>query len=98
MKIIAQQFLGGLGPLHPANRGAAAPRAPLLPTAMVEPKVREDIDGLPFTADGYDRAKTILKTEYGKVSEIVHAYHVRNIGALPMITGSHPPGKGASVL
>ena len=34
MKIIAQQFLGGLGPLHPANRGAAAPRAPLLPTAM----------------------------------------------------------------
>ena len=53
--------------------------------------MREDIDGLPFTADGYDRAKTILKTEYGKVSKIVHAYHVRNIGALPMITGSHPP-------
>ena len=35
MKIIAQQFLGGLSPLHPANRGAAATRAPLLPTAMV---------------------------------------------------------------
>ena len=34
MKIIAQQFLGGLGPLHPANRWAAAPRAPLLPKAM----------------------------------------------------------------
>ena len=34
MKIIAQQFLGGLSPLLPANRGAAAPRAPLLPTAM----------------------------------------------------------------
>ena len=36
MKIIVQQFLGGLGPLHPANRGAAAPRAPLLPTAMFQ--------------------------------------------------------------
>ena len=35
MKIIAQQFLGGLGPLHPANRVAAAPRAPLLPTTMM---------------------------------------------------------------
>ena len=35
MKIIAQQFLGGLGPLLPANRGAAAPRAALLPTAMI---------------------------------------------------------------
>ena len=36
MKIIAQQFLGGLSPLHPANRGAAATRAPLLPTAMLD--------------------------------------------------------------
>ena len=54
---------------------------------LVEPKVKEDIDGLPFTNDGYIRAKAILKDEYGKVSEIVHAY-VRNIAALPKITGS----------
>ena len=56
---------------------------------LVEPKVKEDIDGLPFTNDGYIRAKAILKDEYGKVSEIVHAY-VRNIAALPKITGSQP--------
>ena len=49
--------------------------------------MREDIDGLPFTNDGCIRAKAILKDEYGKVSEIVHAY-VRNIAALPKITGS----------
>ena len=56
---------------------------------LVEPKVREEIDGLPFSADGYEKAKTILKNEYGKESEIVHAY-VRNIAALPSITGSQP--------
>ena len=56
---------------------------------LIEPKVRADIDGLPFTTEGYERAKNILKSEYGKVSEIVHAY-VQNIAALPIITGSQP--------
>ncbi len=33
---------------------------------FVEPKVRADIDGLPLTIEGYERAKNILKGEYGK--------------------------------
>jgi chromosome segregation ATPase len=41
---------------------------------LLEPKVRTTIDGLPFTTEGYERAKNILKTKYGKTSEIVNAY------------------------
>ena len=56
---------------------------------LVEPKVWVDIDGLPFTTEGYERAKNILKGEYGKKSEIVNAY-IQNIMDLPTITGSQP--------
>ena len=56
---------------------------------LVEPNVRTLIDGLPFSTEGYERAKTILKTKYGKKSEIVNAY-VQNIMALPTIAGSRP--------
>ena len=56
---------------------------------FVEPKVRADIDGLPLTIEGYERAKNILKGEYGKTSEIVNAY-VQNILDLPMVKGSDP--------
>ncbi|XP_067022915.1 uncharacterized protein [Acropora muricata] len=56
---------------------------------LVNPKVKTAIDGLPFTTEGYQRAKNILKSKYGQMSEIVNAY-VQNIMALPMITGSHP--------
>ena len=38
---------------------------------------------------GYERAKTILKSEYRKNSEIVNAY-IQNIMSLPTITGSQP--------
>lgn len=55
----------------------------------LEPKVRAGIDGLPFTTEGYERAKNILKSEYGKVSEIVNT-HVQNIMSLPVITDSNP--------
>ena len=48
---------------------------------LVDPKVRTAIDGLPFSTEGYERAKNILKTKYGKTSEIVNAY-VQNIMAL----------------
>ena len=41
---------------------------------LVEPRVRKGIDGLPFTTEGYERAKSILKSNYGKMSEIVNAY------------------------
>ncbi|KAK3716737.1 hypothetical protein QZH41_006308 [Actinostola sp. cb2023] len=56
---------------------------------LVEPKVRANIDGLPFSTEGYERAKNILKSEYGKSSEIVNAY-VSNIMELPTITSSNP--------
>ena len=56
---------------------------------LVERKVCSDIDGLPFTKEGYERAKNILKSEYGKTSEIVNAYG-NNIMGLPTITGANP--------
>ena len=56
---------------------------------LVDPKVRNAIDGLPFSIEGYERAKTILKSKYGKPCEIVHAY-VQNIMGLPTISGSQP--------
>ena len=55
----------------------------------LEPHVCEAIDGLPFTTEGYESAKNILKSNYGKTSEIVRAY-VDNINALPIVYGSHP--------
>lgn len=41
---------------------------------LVDPKVQADIDGLPFTTDGYERAKSILNGEYEYTNEIVNAY------------------------
>lgn len=55
----------------------------------LEPKVRAEIDGLPFTTEGYQRAKNILQSEYGKTSEIVNT-HVQNIMGLPVITDCNP--------
>ena len=37
----------------------------------------------------YERAKNILKNEYGKTSEIINA-HTQNIMGLPTITGTNP--------
>ena len=54
----------------------------------MDPKVRSTIDGLPFTTEGYERAKNILKTKYGDDSEIVNAY-VQNIMYLPVIQGTN---------
>ena len=55
---------------------------------LVEPRVKRGIDGLPFSAEGYERAKNILKANYGKTSEIINAY-VENILALPTISGTN---------
>ena len=55
---------------------------------LVDPKVKTAIVGLPFTTEGYQRAKDILTAKYGQMSEILNAY-VQNLMALPMITGSH---------
>jgi len=56
---------------------------------LVEPCVKKGIDGLPFTSEGYQRAKHILKTNYGQTSEIINAY-VENILGLPVISGANP--------
>ena len=56
---------------------------------LLEPKIRASIDGLPFSSEGYERAKSILKNKYGRTSEIVNAY-VQNIMALPSVSGSNP--------
>ena len=56
---------------------------------LVELRVRTGIDALPFTSEGYERAKNILQTNYGQTSEIINAY-VENIQALPVISRSHP--------
>ena len=41
--------------------------------------VCESIEGLAFTTEGYQRAKSILQTKYGKTSEIVASYYVQHI-------------------
>ena len=33
---------------------------------LLQPQVRADIDGLPFSTEGYERAKNILQSEYGE--------------------------------
>jgi hypothetical protein len=51
--------------------------------------VRKSIDGLPFTVEGYNRAKSILEERHGKESEIVKAY-VKDIIDLPTVRGDDP--------
>ncbi len=56
---------------------------------LVEPRVCTYIDGLPFTIEGYERAKSILKRIFGKPSEVANA-HMQGIISLPLVKGSHP--------
>ena len=56
---------------------------------LLNPKVRASVDGLPYNTEGYERAKSILKTKYGKPSEVSNA-HMQGIIALPTIQGSQP--------
>jgi len=56
---------------------------------LLIPKVRVYVDGLPFTTEGYERAKNVLKTKYGKPSEVANA-HMQCIMALPVTSGSSP--------
>ena len=56
---------------------------------LLLPKVRVHIEGLPFTTEGYERAKHILKSTYGKSSEVINAY-VQNLTSLPVIKGANP--------
>ena len=56
---------------------------------LVEPKVRIAVDGLPCTSEGYERAKSILQSKYGKISERVNK-HVQSIMKLPHINHYQP--------
>ncbi len=47
------------------------------------------MDSLPFTSEGYNRAKSILQERFGKESEIVKSY-VKEITGLPYIQNANP--------
>ena len=54
----------------------------------LSPKVKQIVEALPFTTEGYNRAKAILKDKYGKDSEVVKAY-IKEILDLPHIPTAH---------
>ena len=53
------------------------------------PKIRLLVDVLPFTSEGYARAKSTLTSKYGKPSEVVVA-HIQCISSLPVISNCNP--------
>lgn len=50
--------------------------------------MRTEIDGLPFSEEGYKKVKAILKGVYGQPTEIINAY-LKNIMELVVITGTN---------
>ncbi|PFX15492.1 putative RNA-directed DNA polymerase from transposon BS [Stylophora pistillata] len=48
---------------------------------LLEKHVRNDIEGLPFTDEGYDSAKAILEAEYGQQADIINTYVKNNATA-----------------
>ena len=56
---------------------------------LVAPQVGRTIEALPFTAEGYNRAKSILKEKFGKDTEIIKVY-TKEILELPTVTGANP--------
>ena len=56
---------------------------------LVIPKVRKSIYGLPFTPEGYEKAKSILKESYGNDSKVEKAY-VKDILELPKVSDNQP--------
>ena len=53
------------------------------------PQVRKLINGLPFTPEGYSRAKSILVSTYGKPTVVANA-HIKCITSLPIFAGTYP--------
>ena len=53
------------------------------------PEFRKLVDSLPFTSEGYSRAKAILQAKYGKPTVVANA-HINCIVSLPVVYGSHP--------
>ena len=56
---------------------------------LLDARVRKTVEALPQTAEGYNRALSILKDRFGKESEIVKAY-VKEILDLPYTPGGNP--------
>ncbi len=56
---------------------------------LLEPKVKRCVEALPFSPEGYNRAKAILHDKYGKETEIVKCY-VKEILDLAHILGTSP--------
>ena len=56
---------------------------------MLDLKVPFLVDGLVLNTEAYTRAKNILMSRYGKVSEVVNA-HVQAIITLPIVHDSNP--------
>ena len=57
---------------------------------LLAPKAKVLINGLPFNAEGYERAKAILESAYGKPTKVAKA-HVQQIVGLPSITYYNVP-------
>ena len=51
---------------------------------VLDANVKKTVEALPFTSEGYTRAKTILEEKYGKRCEIIKAY-TKQILELPVI-------------
>ena len=51
--------------------------------------MKRAIEAFPFTAEEYNRAKSILRERFGKESEIVKAY-IKEILDLPSISSPNP--------
>ena len=54
------------------------------------PKAKVLINGLPFNAEGHERANVILASAYGKPTEVANA-HIQQIVGLPSITNYNVP-------
>ena len=55
---------------------------------MVKGKPKEDILGLPHSADGYKEAKRILEQIYGKKNKVQKGL-IKELEGLPTITSIH---------
>ena len=55
---------------------------------LLTARVRLPIDGLPFTSEGYSRAKSILLGKFGKSTQI-DAAHIQCITSQPVIQNLH---------
>ena len=49
---------------------------------LLAPKAKVLINGLPFNAEGYERAKAIVESAYGKLMEVAKAHAQQIVGLL----------------